>query len=131
MAVRFRSQYNQPGGLRAGPWLDEAGQPVMLCGSDGKESACSVGRSHTGKGSSHRVGKIPWRSAWQSTPVFLPRKSPWTEEPGGLQSMGLQRVDTTEQLSTHTQPVIQGRLLHPQTSWFQHLPFEPLVTSMI
>ena len=41
---------------------------------------------------SHRVGKIPWRRAWQPTPVFLPGESPWTEEPGGLQSMGLQRV---------------------------------------
>ena len=29
-------------------------------------------------------------------------KMPWTEEPGGLQSMGSQRVDTTEQLSMHT-----------------------------
>ena len=38
------------------------------------------------------VGKIPWRRAWQPTPVFLPGESPWTEEPGGLQSMGLQRV---------------------------------------
>ena len=38
------------------------------------------------------VGKIPWRRTWQPTPVFLPGKSPWTEEPGGLQSMGLQRV---------------------------------------
>ena len=37
------------------------------------------------------VGKIPWRRAWQPTPVFLPGESPWTEEPGGLQSMGLQR----------------------------------------
>jgi len=27
---------------------------------------------------------------------------PWTEEPGGLQSMGLQESDTTEQLSIHT-----------------------------
>ena len=36
--------------------------------------------------------KIPWRKAWQPTPVFLPGESPWTEEPGGLQSMGLQRV---------------------------------------
>ena len=27
-----------------------------------------------------------------TTPVFLPGESPWTEEPGGLQSMGLQRV---------------------------------------
>ena len=38
------------------------------------------------------VGKIPWRRAWQPTPVFLPGEFPWTEEPGGLQSMGLQRV---------------------------------------
>ena len=38
------------------------------------------------------VGKIPWRRAWQLSPVFLPGESPWTEEPGGLQSMGSQRV---------------------------------------
>ena len=38
------------------------------------------------------VGRIPWRRAWQCTPVFLPGESPWTEEPRGLQSMGLQRV---------------------------------------
>ena len=36
--------------------------------------------------------KIPWRRAWQPTPVFLPGESSWTEEPGGLQSMGSQRV---------------------------------------
>ena len=35
------------------------------------------------------VGKIPWRRAWQPTPVFLPGESPQTEEPGGLQSMGV------------------------------------------
>ena len=28
-------------------------------------------------------------------------KIPWTEDPGGLQFMGLQKVDTTERLSTH------------------------------
>jgi len=38
------------------------------------------------------VGKIPWRKKWQPTLVFLPGKLLWTEEPGGLQSMGLQRV---------------------------------------
>ena len=36
--------------------------------------------------------KIPWRRAWQPTPVFLLGESPWTEEPGGLQSIGSQRV---------------------------------------
>ena len=37
----------------------------------------------------------PWvgkRRAWQPTPVFLPGESPWTEEPGGLQSVGSHRV---------------------------------------
>ena len=38
------------------------------------------------------VGKIPWRRKWQPSPVFLPGESPQTEEPGGLQSMGSQRV---------------------------------------
>ena len=32
------------------------------------------------------VGKIPWRRAWQPTPVFLPGEFSWTEEPGGLKS---------------------------------------------
>ena len=36
--------------------------------------------------------KIPWRRKWQPTPVLLPGKFPWTEEPGRLQSMGSQRV---------------------------------------
>ena len=33
---------------------------------------------------------------------FLVWRILWTEEPGELQSMGLQRVGTTEQLITHT-----------------------------
>ena len=33
---------------------------------------------------------------------ILAWKIPWIEEPGGLQSMGLQRADTIEQLSTHS-----------------------------
>ena len=38
------------------------------------------------------VRRIPWRREWKPTLVFLPGESPWTEEPGGLQSMGPQRV---------------------------------------
>ena len=37
-------------------------------------------------------GEDPLEEAWQPTPVFLPRESPWTEEPGGLQSIGSQGV---------------------------------------
>ena len=39
-------------------------------------------------------GKIPWKRKWQLTPVFLPGESPWTENPGGLQSMGSQKSQT-------------------------------------
>ena len=32
---------------------------------------------------------------------ILAWRIPWTEEPGGLQSIGSQELDTTEQLSVH------------------------------
>ena len=47
--------------------------------------------------------KILWRRAWQPTPVFLPGESPWTEEPGRLQSTGHKESDTIERLSTAPQ----------------------------
>ena len=34
----------------------------------------------------------PLEEGMQPTPVLLPGESPWTEEPNGLQSMGLQTV---------------------------------------
>ena len=40
------------------------------------------------------------------TPIFLLRESPWTEEPGGLQSVGCPESDTTEQLSMHMYCVV-------------------------
>ena len=60
-------------------------------GTSGKELTCQY-RKHKRRGFDSWVGKIPWRRKWQPTPVFLPGEAPWTEEPGGLQSMGLQRV---------------------------------------
>ena len=63
----------------------------MSSGASGKEPVCQC-RRHKRHGFDPWVRKIPWRWAWQATPVFLPGKSPWTEQPGGLQSTGLQRV---------------------------------------
>ena len=59
-------------------------------GTSGKESTWQCRRYETWV--DPWVGKIPWRRARQPTPVFLPGESPWTEEPGGLQSIGSQRV---------------------------------------
>ena len=38
------------------------------------------------------VGKILWRKKWQPTAIILAWRIPWAEEPGGLQTMRLQRV---------------------------------------
>ena len=53
-------------------------------GSASKESVCNAGD----------LGweDSLWRRAWHPTPVFLPGESPWTEEPGGLQSLESQTV---------------------------------------
>ena len=41
------------------------------------------------------------RRQWHPTPVLLPGKIPWMEEPGRLQSMGSLESDTTERLHFH------------------------------
>ena len=60
----------------------------FLGGSDGKESACNAGDL----GSTPRLGRCPG-GGHGNPPVFLPEESPWPEEPGGLQSMGWQRLN--------------------------------------
>ena len=60
-------------------------------GSVGKESACKAG--DTGDVSLiSGLGRSPWRRKWQPPPVFMPEKIPQTEEHGGLQTKGSQRV---------------------------------------
>ena len=66
----------------------------------GKESTCQYRRC----GFNPWVMKIPWRRKWQPTQVFLPGEFHRQKEPGGLQSMGLQRVrhDLVTYTHTHT-----------------------------
>ena len=61
------------------------------CGASSKEPTYQFRRLRD-EGSIPSVGKIPWRRKWHPTLVFLPEDSPWTEEPGRLQSMESQRV---------------------------------------
>ena len=56
-------------------------------GSDGKESICNAGHVGVIPGS----GRSPEKGMATHSCVFGWR-IPWTEEPDGLQSMGLQRV---------------------------------------
>ena len=56
-------------------------------GSDGKASACNVGDP----GSTRGLGRSPAKEMATHSSI-LAWKIPWTEEPGGLQSVELQRV---------------------------------------
>ena len=69
-------------------------------GASGKEPACQC-RRHKRCRFHPWVPKIPWMRARQPTPGFLPAEY-WREEPGGLQSIGLQSQTQLKQLSTHT-----------------------------
>ena len=63
---------------------------VFPGGSDGEESSCNAGDLGLIPGLGRSLG------GGHGNPVqysCLDRESPWTEEPGGLQSMGLQRVE--------------------------------------
>ena len=48
---------------------------------------------------------MPWRRAWQPTPVFLPGEPPWTEEPGYRATVHRVANSPTrlKQLSMHAQ----------------------------
>ena len=56
-------------------------------GSDSKESACNAGDLD-----SSLSWEDPLEKGMATHSSILAWKIPWTEEPGGLQSMGLQRV---------------------------------------
>ena len=51
-------------------------------GTSGKEPACQCRRCKR-LGFDPWVGKIPWRRAWQPTPVFLPGESHGQRSPMG------------------------------------------------
>ena len=57
-------------------------QRGLWCNSDWKKTFGSV----------KRCPICCWSRTWQPTPIFFAWRVPWTEEPGGLQSMGSQRV---------------------------------------
>ena len=60
--------------------------PSHSAGASGEEPSCQCKR-HKRHGLDPWVGKSPWRRVWYSS--ILAWRIPWTEEPGGLQSVVL------------------------------------------
>ena len=79
--------------------------------SASKESTCDAGDP----GSISVSGKSPGGGHGKPTPVFLPGEAPWTEEPGRLQSTGLQRVRhnwaTKHSTAQHTDVKKRGTII--------------------
>ena len=69
-------------------------------GTSDKEPACQFQRHKRCEFDSW-VAKIPWRRAWQPTPVFLPGESHGQKSLVGYSPWGLKESDMSEQPSTH------------------------------
>ena len=65
--------------------------------SDSKEFACSAGDP----GFDPWVGKIPWRMAWQPTPIFLPGESHGQRSLMDYSPLGHKGSDATEHACMH------------------------------
>ena len=92
----------------------------------GKESTCNVRHLVLIPGL-----QIPWRRKWQTPPVFLPGEIPWTEEPGGLQSTGSQRVGHkwNDSACTEKEMVTHSSTLAREISWTEEPGFATLAGS--
>ena len=94
-------QTEEPGGLQSMGLQrlrhDSVTKPCLLWWLGGKESACQGRRRRFDVW----VGKSPLEKEMAAHSSILAWRIPWTEEPGGLQSMGLHRV-RHDRLHTHT-----------------------------
>ena len=92
-------------------------------GTSGKEPTCQCRRPKR-----HRfdpwVGKIPWRGAWQSTPLFLPRESHGQRSLAGYSPWGHKVLNTTES-TQHSDELFSGR-----AGPTAHLSLSPLLENM-
>ena len=70
-------------------------------GASGKEPTCQH-RKHKRPRFDPWVGKIPWRRAWQPTPVFLPRESHGQRSLVGYSPQGRKESDLTHTHCLHS-----------------------------
>ena len=68
---------------------------AVVGGTRGEESACQR-RKLKRCGFNPWVRKIPWRRAWQPTPVFLPGESHEQRSLADYSPWGRKELDTTE-----------------------------------
>ena len=87
-------------------------------GSNGIESSCNAGDPASMSGSGRSSGE------GNGNPLQYPSQGiPCTEEPGRLQSMESQRVDTAKQLGTHTSLTLNYNILNKYSKLHYNIIF--------
>ena len=79
-------------------------------GTSGKEPTCQC-RRHKRRGFHPWIRKIPWRRAWQPTPVFLLGESHGQRRLAGYSPWGYKESDmtkVTEHACTHARKEVKG-----------------------
>ena len=94
--------------------------------ASGKEPACQC-RKRKRLGFNPWVKKIPWRRAWQPTPVFLPGESHGQRNLAGCSPVGCKELDKTEVISqTHVHTYNWSDYTHTyHTTPHTHTPLPP------
>ena len=75
---------------------------MLCCGASQATKVALVVKSlpasagHKRRGFIPRVGKVPWRRAWQPTPVFLLGESHGQRSLAGYSPQGLKELDATD-----------------------------------
>jgi len=77
---------------------------ALASGISGEEPTCQGRKPKRGQFDPW-VGKIPWRRAWQRTPVFLPGESYGQKSLASCSPWGPKESDTTEVSCQTTLPV--------------------------
>ena len=94
--IKILSVHHMPG-IRLPRWLS------------GKEPVCQC-RRHKRLRFDPWVRKLPWRRAWQPTPVFLPGKSHGWKSLVGYSPWGHKELDTMEEIQ-HASALMPGIIL--------------------
>ena len=87
----------------------------LVDGASGKETGCQCWR-HKKCRFNPCIRKIPWRRAWQPTPVFLPGESHGQRSLEGYPAWGLNEWDTEATVGLTQQRQIKGWLV-PSSGW--------------
>ena len=101
------------------PWVSQVGLVV-------KKPACQCRRCKK-HGFNPWVGKIPWRRAWKSTPIFLPGESP-QRSLAGYSLWGHNKSDTSEWSKHSITPGGRGEQGRGYLNLFSHYA-EPILYS--